>query len=40
MKHQFGDQIRYIDAIAIMTDTDNSKGEAITYYSDMYFSEK
>ena len=40
LKHQFGDQIRYIDAIAIMTDTDNSKGEAISYYSDMYFSEK
>jgi len=36
----FGDQIRYIDAIAIMTDTDNSMGEAISYYSDMYFSEK
>ena len=40
LKHQFGNQIRYIDAIAIMTDTDNSMGEAITYYSDMYFSEK
>ena len=40
LKHQFGEQSRYIDAIAIMTDTDNSKGEAISYYSDMYFSEK
>jgi hypothetical protein len=40
LRHQFGDQIRYVDAIAIMTDTDNSMGEAISYYSDMYFSEK
>ena len=40
LRHQFGDQIRYVDAIAIMTDSDNSMGEAISYYSDMYFSEK
>lgn len=40
LRHQFGDQIRYVDAIAIMTDTDNSMGEAVSYYSDMYFSEK
>ena len=37
LRHQFGDQIRYVDAIAIMTDTDNSMGEAVSYYSDIYF---
>lgn len=40
LKDHFGDEIRYIDAIAIMTDTDNSMGEAIAYYSNMFFSEK
>ncbi len=34
----FGEHIRYIDAIAIMTDTDNTGGSASAYYSDMYFS--
>ncbi len=34
----FGEEIEYIDAIAIMTDTDNGKGEALTYYGDIYFS--
>jgi len=38
LKHHFGDEIRYIDAIAIMTDTDNSKGEAIAYYGNIFFS--
>lgn len=40
LKLHFGDDIRYIDAIAIMTDTDNSMGEAIAYYSNIFFSEK
>lgn len=31
----FGKEIRYIKAIAIMTDTDNSKSSAISYYSDI-----
>lgn len=40
LKAQFGMEIRYIDAIALMTDTDNAKGNAITYYGDIYFTEK
>ncbi len=40
LKAQFGTDIRYIDAIALMTDTDNAKGSAIAYYGDIYFSEK
>ncbi|MCK4841127.1 MAG: DUF3047 domain-containing protein, partial [Methylococcales bacterium] len=40
LKTQFGTDIRYIDAVAIMTDTDNAKGTAISYYGDIYFSEK
>ena len=28
---------RYIDAVAIMTDSDNAGGEAITYYGDIFF---
>ncbi len=38
MKQQFGINVRYIDAVAIMTDTDNAKGDAIAYYGDIYFS--
>ena len=34
----FGENISYIDAIAIMTDTDNSKGQVTAYYSEIYFS--
>jgi hypothetical protein len=40
LKDQFGSDIRYIDAVALMTDTDNAKGDAIAYYGDIYFSEK
>ena len=36
----FGEDIRYIDGIAIMTDTDNAGGNALSYYADIYFSEK
>jgi hypothetical protein len=39
LKQQFGDDIRYIDAVALMTDTDNAKGHAVAYYGDIYFSE-
>lgn len=36
-KHHFGEDIRYIDAVALMSDTDNS-GQAVTaYYGDIYF---
>lgn len=37
-KQLFGYDIQYIDAIALMTDTDNSKTHARAYYSDIYFS--
>lgn len=40
LKQQFGMDIRYIDAIAIMTDTDNAHGKATAYYGDIYFSMK
>lgn len=39
-KAHFGDDIRYIDGIAIMTDTDNAAGDALSYYSNIYFSEQ
>jgi len=34
-----GLEISDISGIAIMTDTDNSKLKAISYYQDIYFSE-
>ena len=36
----FGKKIRYIDAVAIMTDTDNAGGRAETYYGDIYFTQE
>jgi hypothetical protein len=38
LKQLFGTGYRFIDAIAIMTDTDNSHGQATAYYGDIYFS--
>jgi len=38
LKRLFGDGYRFIDAVAIMTDTDNSHGQAVSYYGDIYFS--
>ncbi len=38
LKQQFGEDIHYIDAVAIMTDTDNAHGKATAYYGDIYFS--
>jgi len=38
LKQQFGKDIHYIDAIAIMTDTDNAHGKVTAYYGDIYFS--
>jgi hypothetical protein len=38
LKQQFGEEIRYIDAVAIMTDTDNAHGKVTAYYGDIYFS--
>lgn len=38
LKRQFGADVRYIDAVAIMTDTDNAGGKATAYYGDLVFS--
>lgn len=32
-----GEDIRFIDAVALMTDTDNSSGQAVAYYGDIFF---
>ena len=34
----FGESVRYIDVVAIMTDTDNSGQQASAYYGELYFS--
>lgn len=39
-KRLIGEDIRQIDAVAIMTDTDNAKGKATAYYGDIYFTAK
>jgi hypothetical protein len=39
-QHVFGEKARKIDAIAIMTDTDNSGKSAIAWYGDIWFTEK
>jgi hypothetical protein len=38
LKDQFGTDIVFIDAVAIMTDTDNTNDSATAYYGDIYFS--
>ena len=38
LKQMFGEDIRYIDAVALMTDTDNSNSQAVAYYGDIWFS--
>ena len=38
LKAVFGEDIRYIDAVALMTDTDNSLGRVTAYYGDIFFS--
>jgi len=40
LKQHFSEDVRYIDAVAIMTDTDDSKGKATSYYGDIYFSQR
>lgn len=40
LKNQFGEDIQFIDAVAIMTDTDNSHERATAYYGDIYFSKQ
>ena len=34
----FGKSVRYVDAVAIMTDTDNTGASAVAYYGDITFS--
>lgn len=36
-KQLTGEDMLYINAVAIMTDTDNAKGKATAYYGDIYF---
>lgn len=38
LKKLFGTEFQYIDAVALMTDTDNSNGKVRSYYGDIYFS--
>ena len=38
LRQQFGEDLRYIDGIAVMTDTDNSHGQARSYYRKLFFS--
>jgi len=38
LRKAFGRDFRFIDAVAIMTDTDNSQQKATAYYGDIYFS--
>lgn len=38
IESQFGIQVKTIEAIALMTDTDNSGSEAVAYYGEIYFS--
>jgi hypothetical protein len=40
LRKQFGEDISTIDAVAIMTDTDNAGGRATAYYGDIFFSAK
>lgn len=40
LQRLFGERIRFIDAVAIMTDTDNAGGEAESYYGDIFFSDE
>ncbi|MGD0958577.1 MAG: DUF3047 domain-containing protein [Methylomonas sp.] len=38
MKKLFGEDIRFIDAVAIMTDSDDSHSRVTAYYGDIWFS--
>ncbi|MDQ7075735.1 MAG: DUF3047 domain-containing protein [Gammaproteobacteria bacterium] len=38
LKKLLGKEVRYIDAVAVMTDSDNAGQQATTYYGDVYFS--
>jgi hypothetical protein len=34
----FGEDLSHIDAVALMTDTDNSSGQVSAFYGDIWFS--
>lgn len=38
LKSLFGEDYRYIDGVALMTDTDNSNGQVSAFYGDIWFS--
>ena len=40
LKKYFGIDFSSIDSVAVMTDTDNSGKKALTYYGDIYFTDK
>jgi hypothetical protein len=40
LKRLFGTEFHFIDAVGLMTDTDNSHGQVTAYYGDIYFSEE
>lgn len=40
LKKLFGEDLRTIDAVALMTDTDNSQGQASAFYGDIWFSKE
>ncbi len=37
-KAAFGEQIQFIDAVVLMSDTDNTQNKVTAYYGDIYFS--
>lgn len=37
LRRVFGKDVRYIDAVALMTDTDNTGQKVTAYYGDIYF---
>ena len=39
-RRYFGKDVKKIDAVAIMTDTDNAGGKATAHYGNIYFSSK
>jgi len=38
LRSQFGEDLRFIDGVALMTDTDNSQTSAVAYYRQLFFS--
>lgn len=39
-KRYFSKEVRYVDAVAFMTDSDNTGRRAVAYYGDMFFAER